>query len=313
VSPDDETQVLRDLQDNTSLGSAPPTTKPFKPKIRDSIIETKFFRWVLDSELEVPASRQHTQNAWLTIDHKVHLQFADANKPYGRVRVMNQVGHVKDADGWEFRVRNWDAPSMEAFQRGFLAGEKVWNHRFTLVTPRTYDGLDFTSLSGGLRVRPNVLGLFRLSLVPDPKVANFVITVVRLDPTFWEKVRSIFHSFRTNSMLYQSMDVVAQSKPNTLGHELGHSIGQEHILAMMGDPECKASPNRSRCYGTPGSGAENIMGGGDRFELINTEPWVRLIEKHTGVAKENWKPTLSFPPPRTVAFDTWRAAQRMSF
>jgi hypothetical protein len=198
---------------------------------------------VYDSTLEVPDGRDPNQNAWLTITLKVNLQFADANQLYGIVRTRDGVGFVEDSDKREYRVRNWDSPSKtQCTSAFFVAGQKYWNRRFTLITPQDYDELDFTSrVSPGWHVRPNVLCLFRLVPEPDANQAHRNIKVVRLNTTIGEDLRDLLWgrpangvSFRSHWELYQWVDVYN----NTLFHELGHALGQDHILALQGDVKC---------------------------------------------------------------------------
>ena len=58
-----------------------------------------------------------------------------------------------------------------------------------------------------------------------------------------------------------------------LGHELGHMIREDHILAMKGDTQCKVNPNLNRCYGLTPEEQANIMGSGRQITAINVRPW----------------------------------------
>jgi hypothetical protein len=261
-----------------------------------------------NSKLEVPDGRDPNQNAWLTITLKVNLRFADVNQPCGIVEVKNKVeGMVRDSDHRVYHIRNWDSPSVAQFTRAFFQrGEKYWNRRFTLITPQDYDELDFTCrVSPGWHVRPNVLCLFRLNQVFSETEADRNIKVVRLDTTFGEDFRDFWAGrgtggagFRSNWELYQSVDVNDQ----TLHHELGHAIGQEHILALKGDAKCKTTdPNADRCYEGP-----NVMGEGDKIELINGLTWHERIAEHTKKDKRWWQVVLGdTTPTRKVRLGDW--------
>jgi hypothetical protein len=261
-----------------------------------------------DSRLDVPDGRDPNQNAWLTITLKVNLQFADVNQPYGIVEVKNKVeGIVRDANNRTYHIRNWDAPSVAQFTRAFmLGGEKFWNRRFTLITPMDYAELDFTSRAApSFHVRPNVLCLFRLQQVFSEAEAQRNIKVVRVNTTTGEDIRDWLvgrgtngAGFRSHWELYQSVDV----NDKTLPHELGHAIGQEHALALKGDTQCKTGDlNADRCYED-----DNVMGRGDKVELVNALAWHERIEQHTQKDKRWWRVVLGdTTPTRKVRLSDW--------
>ncbi len=265
----------------------------FNPKIKD--LPTSGPWYPVDSELEVPDGRNPDQNAWLTIRLKVRLNFLDGRNPGGLVLRDGNEFFIKDYNKSSYRVANWDSPAINAVKRGFLAGEKIWNYRFVLITPQFYDGLDFESMQGaGWHVRPNVLCLFRLELVETRGHATIntgahaTINLVKLDKTFWESVRDTFSSdFRSHAFLYTSTDVY----DSTLGHELGHLLGQDHILGLLGDARCKLnSPRQGEddCYGRTPSEKADIMGSGNVFQLVNGVTWRNRIALHTDTSPEQW-------------------------
>jgi hypothetical protein len=99
-------------------------------------------------------------------------------------------------------------------------GQEFWNHRFVLITPEDYAGLDVTLGGGkGPVIRPNVLCLFRLHDSSN------------LDD------RDVLGSF---------VDSSNRKIHNTLPHEIGHMIGQH------GRREWRYTQGNKICVGRPG-------------------------------------------------------------
>jgi hypothetical protein len=107
-------------------------------------------------------------------------------------------------------------------------------------------------------MRPNILCLFRM--VSGAK-ASEIFNVVRINPDVFadpkfevpnyktKKTKPAKNGFRSHSSLLTDRDVYTA----VLGHELGHAINEDHILALKGDAQCKVNPSLDRCYGlTPG-------------------------------------------------------------
>jgi hypothetical protein len=299
-------------------------TTRFKPKITGPQAAAPFNHY--ESVLEVPSGRDPRQNAWLTIDLRVKLNFVDKNNPGDHTVHKDGKWFAKDADGYLFPLLTWGDGWRKRFASQFERhAEKVWNYRFQLVTPRTYSGLDFTSpLKRGMIIRPNVLCLFRLKLVSAG--ADRTIDVVNLDyapgtvrpadPKSKEKPISIKDfdagSFRSDSTHYDDADLFRpymwdRNKKiwhDTIGHEIGHALGQAHILGLKGDNKCAIGTktgNDDRCYGS-GADSYNIMGAGDRVSAVNAVSWVQRMGLHTGVKPPHWHvTTATATPPRTHA------------
>src|SRR5882724_5003182 len=93
-----------------------------------------------DSVLEKPSGDNPSQNAWLTLQLRVKLNFVDSTNQVPGLTV-NQGGkfYAKDADGYLFPLMNWPAHLIARFQREFIqVAEKTWNWQFVLLTPTNY-------------------------------------------------------------------------------------------------------------------------------------------------------------------------------
>jgi hypothetical protein len=201
---------------------------------------------------------------------------------------------ARDSDKELFPIRDWDFKSTKEFNRRFKQGAKFWNHKFLLITPKDYAGLDFESWAGpGWICRPNVICLFKLGSGGSP--THLPLTVVRADTTFWDDLAG--NEFRSNAGLYDDDDVNTE----TLWHELGHALDQLHIKALLGNKKCMVDINADGCYDTPEGMKPNIMGRGTALHKVNAKPWKELIAEHTGVPKFRWHVTqVTSTPPRTL-------------
>lgn len=233
-----------------------------------------------DSLLEVPTSGDPNHNAMLSITLRYKLNFADSkNQVAGVIVRRDQAFKAQDAEGFAHPILDWDRPSIDNFSRAFQRGERIWNLKFLLVTPRSYSGLDFSHPRPGYRTRPNVLCLFRMEPWGAPHIT---INVVRIDAAN-DPV-----PFRSHIRL---MDHLAPWR-NTLGHEIGHALGMLHIKTLLGDTQCIADEHRGiypeRCYGETEAEIANIMGGGNTLSAVNAQPWLERIAAHTGTQQHLW-------------------------
>jgi len=254
---------------------------------------TKLEKDAITQEIEKPNGRDPFQNAWLTLTLGYRLNFIDsrvngvinsgANKGQPIIVKDEQMGIcARDSGDYLYPILNWGHNEITKFARLFQMGERIWNYKFLIKPPDNWDKLDYSSPAlPGYSLRPNILCLFRM--VAGAKISHD-INVVRINPTVYEDKNFRVSKYKTRekrvvpqaafqsgSTLLKDSDVYTP----VLGHELGHMIGEEHILAMEGDAQCKVNPNLERCYGVGGSPEElaNIMGGGGQITQINARPW----------------------------------------
>lgn len=289
-----------------------------------------------DSILEIPSGSDPNQNAWLTLQLRIKLKFADSKNTVPGLTVQDSTGRwcAKDSDGYLFPLLDWPAHLVDRFQREFIkVAEKAWNWQFVLKTPGTYSDLDYPS--GNFTIRPNVLCLFRMSLIgpsgglydPSPAAGPLrtgpphrTINVVNLSlattqvslapgvvpsantpPTkLIPRVEGL--SWRSNASNYDDSDLFNPSfwnndhsiLSNTVGHEVGHALGQCHIMGLKGIAAYKlngAQANSLPAYGVGSSDpldVQNIMGGGYRLYLLNAVSWQERIALHTGLPASQW-------------------------
>jgi hypothetical protein len=292
-----------------------------------------------DSVLEIPGGKNPDQNAWLTLQLRVMLNFVDSKNQLPGLTVNPPAGgwFARDHDGYLFPILDWPVHLISRFQKEYVQrAEKTWNWQFVLITPKTYSELDYTSYEGGgFTVRPNVLCLFRMSVhgplggavdsspAAGPMASGTphrTINVVNLamgtktvnlapgiTPTAAKPATKTFGqvdglAFRSNELNYDDSDLFKPAwwqkehhvLSNTVGHEVGHSLGQCHVMGLKGDPQYAHSGVNSEkpaAYGVGSSDkfdAWNIMGGGDRVYLLNAVSWSERIALHTGTAPADW-------------------------
>ena len=291
---------------------------PFKDKVKSIESPAPFDGY--DSLLEIPSGKDPKQNAWLTVQLNVKLKFIDGRNPGGNTVKVDGKWYAKDWNGYLFPLIDWGDFYRKKFLDKFQGhAQKVWNWQFLLVTPRDYAGLDIDA--GTQLLRPNVLCLFRLNLVEAGEhktieIANpsFATTEVKnIDPAKPVKRLAKFDAgtFRSDSTNYDDSDLMRPYMydegekiwHDTIGHEIGHAIGQSHIMGLKGDASCvngAATVGEDRCYGT-GEDAKNIMGRGDRIWLENAVSWSQRIGLHTSTNKTKWTVTgMMGTPPRTM-------------
>jgi len=328
-----------------NLGSPPPRSV-VRPIIRAADGSYPFNGF--DSQLDIPNGNDSRQNAWLTLQLRIKLNFCDSkNQTGGRMVQSGGRWFAKDLDDYMFPALDWTPELITRFLRGFVKkAQDTWNYQFLLITPRDYNGLDYDAdwrATTPLWVRPNVICLLRVAVIgPSGLLDNSssagplrngaphkTINVFNLDKTVSsanlapgvaptakkprQKNFSTFDdsSFRSDSDDYDDSDLFLphvvddtnKVNHNTIGHEIGHALGQSHIKGLTGDDTCainSATGNDSRCYGVDMDGWD-IMGGGDRLYLVNAISWRQRISQHTGTPAASWAASgMMQTPPRTL-------------
>lgn len=315
-------------------------SRRFKPRVLAHEATPPYHGY--DSEIELPKYRSdlRTQNAWLTLKMRLHVNFVDSTNPTfyevksggvqpktGPRYLVQKIGtqfFAPDHDGWLFPIHPWPEVQKALFQRHLIRHvAQVWNYQFVLQTPANYDGFDRDYNSdGSARVRPNLICLFRPESAPRGARPHLAINILRLDPSV-QQVRNLdgrtksvpLHkdsvTFRSNSIKYDIYDSVPGwgwmgnklkwERADTLGHEIGHALGQGHILEIQNKPCLPPFPGTTEpnCSGATDSERANIMAHGHRVYLDNAISWQKRAALHcSGTAPKDWVATgmMSTPP-----------------
>jgi hypothetical protein len=249
-------------------------------------------------ELETPSGNDPFQNVWLTLTLGYGLNFIDS-RVRGSVEGDSSAGPIivedrnlgwcaRDSDDYLFPILDWGYDSIQKFVKLFQQGEQIWNHKFLIKPPDDFDKLDYSSSAvPGYVLRPNILCLFRME---SGAKESATFNVVRINPDVFadskfevpnyktKKTKRAQSGFRSHSSLLTDRDVYTP----VLGHELGHAINEDHILALEGDAQCKVNPNQDRCYGLTPEELRNIMGVGTEITEINVGPWIDHLQIMVG-------------------------------
>jgi hypothetical protein len=292
----------------------------FRGKIKAD--EAVFGKGLFDSELEMYVGNDARQNHWLTLRLRVYLNFVDPASSSTKIVHQGGKDFVKDWDGWLFPLLPWTAAQQRPFCDGFAGrGERFWNARFYLKTPATYAELDLVGR------RPNIMCLFRLELVKQTEAPHRTINVYNIDKTVTSvknvdgRTKSISgqdsYTFRSDASNYDVWDTVKPAadvgtfedrvckcivhvKHDTIAHELGHALGQPHIASLKGDHDCDigaAKEGEDKCYDAD---PLNVMGRGERLDVLNAISWQKRMEEHTRVVWSSWAASMGYIAPAAL-------------
>ncbi len=259
-----------------------------------------------DSILEIPNGNNSYQNAWLTLQLRVKLNFVDSKNPLPGLTVFQGgIWYARDSVGYLFPLMDWPSHLTARFQSEFAErAEKTWNSQFMLITPRNYSDLDYQCFARGATVRPNVLCLFRMSLISGTGVPlntspaagpmragaphrtiNVVnirygagtvslapgVTASAATPATRAFSQIDGFSFRSNDLNYDDADLFRpawwQKEEKVLNNMVGHEVG--HALG-----QCHVMGLKGNARYAFGGAKENTpaaygVGSGDKFDAWN--------------------------------------------
>lgn len=236
---------------------------------------------------------------------------------------------VLDADDNPFWTSSWDSASWARFINSASAQADMWNGKFWLIPPAQFTGFDGSVYgSPGKVFRPNVQCVLDVDFAPssDP---HATIDVANLNLSMLVGKAQNSSTFRSHSLLYDSLDgtpyIFSYESGSpvyhyTIAHEIGHSIGLDHIGVMRRLPLCdlaiafaKLDPryvapkltggtNAYYCYGAEQGikNAGNIMGAGGDFAIENAAPWqwsAMFLHAKSGGQMGFWQAVTANPGP----------------
>jgi hypothetical protein len=211
-------------------------------------------------------------------------------------------GKCKDHDDVEWNALERPDKAWMYFTRMVQRdGQAFWDNRFWLRTPPEYG--PFVTSVGTASYRCNVRCRFKLELVPED-LADQVVRVAYLDTSRGAKDIS---QFRSEMALYSQQDISFRPAgldthrrihwQKTICHEIGDSLGLEHIGILIPERATFCPKDPQYCYGEFDAERNNIMGRGMVVTPVVARPWLQRIALHTGIKPEDWTASMVPLPP----------------
>jgi len=293
-----------------------------------------------DAVLDTTTVDAHT-NAQLTIILKVCLR-QNAGAPRimripqmtSRTR-MSSAGSVRDADRHNFVFDRFDPVVWNRFTSFYQSeGQDFWDGNFWLVMPDDFDATEWlpalhrsvddvasrhsATISPHMVLRPAIDCRFSLQLVGEPSGAHTIIDVYNIvrNMTSVPGVEGATYPFRAHARAYDagvleshdhagtdaSTGEPVTSSQRTFIHELGHSIGLEHVGVNMQIDGCVNTDDHNSviCYGNTFQTRQNVMGAGESLSWHEALPWRVAMEVLTGVNRHSWQVNQSHVGPQSV-------------
>lgn len=235
-----------------------------------------------DADLDPDRCNQST-NADLTVYLRVN---------FVRVDPTPASSTYNDWDNTPVPIRAWTDGQWSLWKTRFMRDcNRKWNGKFWLVTPQTYNALNWPTSRPTHRC--NLYCRFEMSEQANSEGAHAVIPVVRVNGN---------HNFRSDMLTYSDRDLRAERLTRgslfyTHIHEIGHLMGLDH--PGTGNAGCMTG-GENVCYAAPDGDTTGVMGMGSRIREGNAGPWIKAAAALTGVRAADWTVRLQRARPSRI-------------